>query len=283
MKSHRTIWNIAAAALGLALIAFALREALAVRERTAETRLSLDRRDRLTEEMMSLLEVDSRMRRPGTRRLVEAVSAYAANPAIASAEAFYALGLRRYYGEEDFAGAEEAYLRARDMRPDWSRPRNGLGILWFATGEEERGLASFGEALALEPTWSRPHSDMAILYRLAGRMEEAVREVEAALEIEPQDPVNHFNYGVILDLLGRHMEARVRYERALELSPGLPPALYNLACSYAREGHLEMALAYLMDSIDLDEAFREEAVYDPDFDKIRDRPEFNSIVKRSKV
>lgn len=262
-----------------AVVAFALRQTLDGGGSSEASEAAKNARDALAEEMLALLENDPRVRRPATQRIVESVAGYALRPTLASAETFYALGLRKYYGEEDFDGAEAAYLRAIEMDPGWSWPHNGLGIVRFATGREEKGLESFQEALRLEPGWSRPHSDMAILYRLTGRMDEAIREVEAALAIEPLHPINHYNYGVILDLLKRHTEARIRYETALERSPGLPPALYNLACSYAREGNVKTALPFLIESILLDEAFREEARFDPDFDPVRDNPEFISVLE----
>ncbi len=284
MKSHRTIWTIAAIAVFIALIALAFRRSperpasyLDDEEDLRATGVAMDERDRLAEEMIALLEKDPRVRRPATQRTVESVAAYALQPALATSETFYALGLRKYYGERRFEDAEEAFLMAIDMDPRWSWPRNGLGIVLFDTGREEQGLASFHEALRLDPDWSRPHSDMAILYRDSERMDEAIREVEAALEIEPLHPVNHYNYGVILDQLERHPEARARYETALELSPGLPQALYNLACSYAREGDLKTALPFWIESILLDEAFREEAAFDPDFDPVRDEADFVSV------
>ncbi len=277
MKSHRTIWTIAAIAVFIALIAFTFRRSLDDEQVLTVGAVAAAERDRLTEEMIALLERDPRVRRPRTQRTVENVAAYARQPALATSETFYALGLRKYYGEKRFEEAEEAFLKAIDMDPRWSWPRNGLGIVLFATGREEQGLASFHEALRLDPGWSRPHSDMAILYRDSGRMDEAIREIEAALEIEPFHPVNHYNYGVILDQIKRHREARARYETALELSPGLPQALYNLACSYAREGDPKTALPFWIESILLDEAFREEAVLDPDFDPVRDEPDFVSV------
>lgn len=277
MKSHRTIWTIAAIAVFAALIAFTFRQSLDDRPDLSAGAATAAERDRLTGEMISFLERDPRVRRPATQRTIEGVAAFAQQPDLATSKAFYALGLRKYYGEKRFEEAEEAFLTAIDMDPRWSWPRNGLGIVLFATGREEQGLSSFHEALRLDPGWSRPHSDMAILYRDSGRMDEAIREIEAALEIEPLHPVNHYNYGVILDQIKRHREARARYETALELSPGLPQALYNLACSYAREGDPKTALPFWIESILRDEAFREEAVLDPDFDPVRDEPDFVSV------
>jgi len=279
MKSHRTIWTIAAIAVFIALIALTFRRSLDDVQDLRATGAAVDKRDRLTEEMIALLEKDPRVRRPATQRTVESVSAHAQQPALVTSETFYALGLRKYYGEKKFEEAEEAFLMAIEMDSSWSWPHNGLGIVLFYTGREEQGLASFHEALRLDPDWSRPHSDMAILYRDSERMDAAIREVEAALEIEPLHPINHYNYGVILDQLERHPEARARYETALELSPGLPQALYNLACSYAREGDLKTALPFLLESIVLDEAFREEAAFDPDFDPVRDEPDFVSVIE----
>ncbi len=270
---------MAAVAVSVAAVAFALRQTLDTGGTMEVSQASKNSRDVLAEAMVSLLDNDPRVRRPATQGIVESVAAYSQHPTLASAETFYALGLLKYYGEKDFVGAESAYLRAIEMTPEWGWPRNGLGIVLFATGREKGGLESFREALRLEPGWSRPHSDMAILYRLTGRMDEAVREVEAALAIEPMHPINHYNYGVILDLLERHEEARARYEIALERSPGLPPALYNLACGYAREGDLKTAVPYLIESILLDEAFREEALNDSDFERVRNDPQFISVVK----
>ncbi|NIP88860.1 MAG: hypothetical protein GWO21_07825, partial [Gammaproteobacteria bacterium] len=70
--------------------------------------------------------MDHRVRRPETRAIVEEVAAYTDDPALATAEAFYALGLREYYGDFEPREAEKAFLQASRLRPDWAWPHNAL-------------------------------------------------------------------------------------------------------------------------------------------------------------
>ena len=67
------------------------------------------------------------------------------------------------------------------------------------------------------------------------------------------------------------------YERFLEESPGDAGFLYNLACAESRLGRTEKALEHLRQSAEAEERFRQAAVGDPDFDAIRDEPEFSAI------
>ncbi len=229
--------------------------------------------------MIEQLEMDPRVRSAETRSVVEVVAKYCNDPDLASAETWYAEGLRAYYGDSNPVAAEEAFARAARLRPEWAWPVNGLGIVEFVQGRMPQAEQSFARALELDPTWSRPHSDMAILYRRAGELSEAFNHAQAALAIEPDHPVNHFNYGVILDELGRHAEARAQYEQVLAVAPEMPQAAYNLACSYARQGDAAGAAPYLARAIAQDTAFREYATEDPDFDLIREDREFAQLIQ----
>ena len=67
------------------------------------------------------------------------------------------------------------------------------------------------------------------------------------------------------------------YEQMLEETPGDAPALYNLACAESLLGRKAEALEHLRQSVEADPAFKKNAVEDPDFDEIRDEPEFSAI------
>ena len=278
MKNHRTMWAIAAATAALALGAFALRQTIG--GKGAMPGHSAADRDRVVAQMIGRLEMDPRVRSAATRSLVEMAAKYSGDRALASAETWYAEGLRAYYGESNAAAAEAAFSRSAKLRPEWAWPVNGLGIVEFTEGRRGDAERSFARALELDPAWSRPHSDMAILYRRAGELGEAFNHARQALAIEPEHPVNHFNYGVILDELGRHTEARTEYERVLAAAPDMPQAAYNLACGYARQGDAGTALPYLARAIAMDEGLRDYATEDPDFDPIRKDREFAWMIHR---
>jgi tetratricopeptide (TPR) repeat protein len=67
------------------------------------------------------------------------------------------------------------------------------------------------------------------------------------------------------------------YEELLAESPGDAGLLYNLACAKSLLGRKDEALANLRQSIEANPEFKRYAVEDPDFDAIRDDPEFSAI------
>jgi tetratricopeptide (TPR) repeat protein len=72
-------------------------------------------------------------------------------------------------------------------------------------------------------------------------------------------------------------KAAETYERFLDETPGEPGFLYNLACAESRLGRKESALMHLRQSVEADAQYGKNALADPDFDAIRDDPEFSVI------
>lgn len=78
--------------------------------------------------------------------------------------------------------------------------------------------------------------------------------------------------------------ATKEYDKALELLTGVlqehPDAaavLYNLACAESMSGRTAEAIKHLGRSVEMSDRFREFAQTDPDFDPIRDEPEFQKL------
>ena len=67
------------------------------------------------------------------------------------------------------------------------------------------------------------------------------------------------------------------FEKLLDEQPGDAGFLYNLACAESLLGRKESALRHLRQSIEADAVFKRNALEDPDFDAIRDDPEFSAI------
>jgi tetratricopeptide (TPR) repeat protein len=72
-------------------------------------------------------------------------------------------------------------------------------------------------------------------------------------------------------------KAAETYEQFLDETPGDAGLLYNLACAESRLGRKEAALRHLRQSVETDAQYKKNAVEDPDFDAIRDDPEFSAI------
>jgi tetratricopeptide (TPR) repeat protein len=83
--------------------------------------------------------------------------------------------------------------------------------------------------------------------------------------------------GLTLYSAGEYEKAAETYARLLAETPGEARFLYNLACSEAQLGRKEQALDHLRQAIETNPHLKESAPRDPDFDPIRDEPEFSAI------
>jgi len=83
--------------------------------------------------------------------------------------------------------------------------------------------------------------------------------------------------GLTLYSAGEYEKAAETYERLLAETPDEARFLYNLACSEAQLGRKEQALDHLRQAIEANPQIKESAPRDPDFDPIRDEPEFSAI------
>jgi tetratricopeptide (TPR) repeat protein len=86
------------------------------------------------------------------------------------------------------------------------------------------------------------------------------------------------NYGVLLHNRGEYMLAVKYLDQALELQPRDEGALYCLAAAQARAGDVAAALRALRAAIDANPATRAQARRDADFELLRQRGEFLSLV-----
>ena len=239
--------------------------------------LSVAQIQMLVETMKACLENDPQARRSNTRSLVNGIAALAEEGLYETADTFYALGVRRA-AQRDYDGAEEAYRRAIDLRPNWNWAYSGLGILMHSQGRMPEAETAFRKAIELDPDWSRAHNDLAILLRLTGRYEEAEVEALRALELNPNAVATRNNFGNLLVALKRYDEAEAEYRLAIAVEPDHPAPYYNLACLASLRGRTEEVVPLLLCAIEFDASYRDEARNDDDFDSVREDPAFQILV-----
>jgi Flp pilus assembly protein TadD len=284
MKRHRVFWVIAAVmALATALV-IASREVRAPGPSTPDGLIERLGHDLTPAQIHTLinttfacLAVDPQARRDNTRSLVKNVGWLAESGVHVSAETYFALGLYRA-AQFDPRAAEQAYRKAIELRPAWSWPYNGLGILLHSLDRVPEAEQAFREAIHLDPNWSRAHNDLAILFRLTGRFSEAEEEALRAIELDPESVATHNNYGNLLVALERFDEAEAAYRKAISIEPDHPAPYYNLACLASLQSKREEVLALLLCAIEFDDAYRKEARTDSDFDTMRDDPAFQRLL-----
>ena len=273
---HRAIWLITGTVVLLTAATLAVRE---IGQRASAHR-ELDAAGTQVRAMLRCLDADPSAEHEATKAAVKAVAALARTGVLDSAETRYALAL--FATEQElFEAAEAAFREAIALKPGWSWPYSGLGVLLanHTPGRTREAEEAFRQAIRLDPNWSRPHDNLAVLLRMADRFDEAESQALAALALAPNSVAAHNNYGNLLVTCKRLDEAEPHYLKAIELAPRHPKPYYNLACLYSLEDNGDKAIPLLAKAIELDDVFSEEACEDPDFDNIRNDPAFRALVR----
>lgn len=158
--------------------------------------------------------------------------------------------------------AEEKYAEALRIKPDMHEAAYGWGNAFLAQAETKG---------------NSPEADR--LYKEAGE------KYADALRIRPNNDEAAYNWGIALvaqaqtkgnspEAAQLYKTAREKYTEALRIKPDDQETVYNLACLYALEGDINSSLNHLINWKELVPTPSRSALDDPDFDKIRDHPDF---------
>jgi tetratricopeptide (TPR) repeat protein len=117
-----------------------------------------------------------------------------------------------------------------------------------------------------------------LAYRIMRRYHEAIPPLKTAGEIDPENI--HVNLAIAwcYKRVGRIDLAIQALEEALEVNAAEGILYYNLACYWSLANHVGLALAYLAKAFELDSNYRDRVVEEPDFEPLRDHPEFQSLL-----
>ena len=118
---------------------------------------------------------------------------------------------------------------------------------YFATGELEKEAQTYELWKANYPRDSVPHGNLGANYTSSGQHEKGLAEFQEALRLEPDDVTNYANLGASYLFLNRLDEAKSTFDRALarKLDAGaLRWNIYNLAFLRGDSAQMEQQLAW---------------------------------------
>ena len=173
------------------------------------------------------------------RVIAAAEKALAIDPTLA--EAHTALGSARGHYFWEWRAAEESFLRALALNPQYSLAHAYYALTLAATGRHERARDAIARAQHIDPLSQIVNALVGWVAFYARRLDDAIHQYKIAIEMEPNFPVVHSFLGFAYLAAGRPDEALAEFKSI----PAFRTALGGLGHALAACGHLDEARAVL--------------------------------------
>jgi len=105
------------------------------------------------------------------------------------AEAHYALAILKTWSDWDWDGAEPAFLRAIELKPNWADVRAYYAHYLMITGRTDEAIAEMEQAVGIDPYNALVQVLNGVLLENTGRCEEALAFYRSTLEAAPNNPL----------------------------------------------------------------------------------------------
>jgi adenylate cyclase len=202
------------------------------------------------------------------------------------AEAHVAAG-QVFSMEQRYAEAAAAFERAIELDPTFFDAWYYYGRSCFKSGDFEKSVRLFEKAESVRPEdYQSPYLASLALTKLdrrdeARRAEErALERVTRHLELNPHDARACVLHAGTLAKRGDTEGARPWIDQAMSLAPDDDAILYNAGCALSILGEGDKALDALEKAIDAGLAGGDWVPRDPDWERLRDHPRFQTLVAR---
>ena len=110
------------------------------------------------------------------------------------------------------------------------------GIAYANLGQLQRAIADLDEAIRLDPRRSEAYSDRGIFYSSLGQPARAIEDFDEAIRLDPQNALAYNNRGVHYFKLTQFQRAIEDYDEAIRLDLQYADAFAGLAMAYAALG-----------------------------------------------
>ena len=189
--------------------------------------------------------------------------------------------------EQRYVEAAAEFERAIELDPTLFDAYYYYARSCFKAGDLNKALKLFQKAHSARPEDYQSAALIASVLRQLDRSDEAQRAARLAiesinrhLELNPEE-ARAFNLGaIILARSGEVERAKQWNERAMSLAPDDDAILYNASCVFAVLGEEDQALAGLQRAIEAGLAGGDWVSHDPDWERLRDHPRFQTLVQR---
>jgi tetratricopeptide (TPR) repeat protein len=161
------------------------------------------------------------------------------------AEVLYSLA-RCLYTQAQYHKAETLYLRVLQIKPDYLKAEENLGLAYEADNQSEKAEVALRTAIGWatkQPSDEWPFLNLGALLLDHDRPVEAIPFLEKAAAIAPKSALCHEKLGRALEQSGKVSAGVTELEAAVQLDPKNPNIHFELGHAYRQAGALDKARA----------------------------------------
>lgn len=169
-----------------------------------------------------------------------------------------------YHQLQQLDSAKKNYEKALKLDRGYAEALNNIGTVYYGKKSYRRAIGYYQRALRLAPSASI-YSNLGTAYFARKQYQKAADAYQEALTLDPEVFEHKSNYGTLLE--DRNVQERAKFH-------------YYLAKMYAKSGRNELALQYVRKAIE--EGFKDRNKFseDPEFQALRNTPEFQELLTR---
>jgi DNA-binding winged helix-turn-helix (wHTH) protein/tetratricopeptide (TPR) repeat protein len=164
-------------------------------------------------------------------------------------EAHASLGFFRFLYDWDFAGAEESFVKAVALSPNYAEAHHWYAIYLANIGRHEEAFREAEMAVDLDPLSLLMNMTAALNFYTGRQYDRAIVQLKTVIEMDQHFPAARSVLGNVYVQKGMFAEALSQYGEVLNLVKGVPPVAASvkviMAQAFARWGKKDEALTLL--------------------------------------
>lgn len=145
--------------------------------------------------------------------------------------------------------AEENYLKALKVDPEFAITHNNLGLVYFERNQCDKALERFNSSIKYDPTYPKPVNNLGAVYYEFQDYDKAIEYFEKSLKIKPGYSRAYLNIGRAYLYKGDFQKSLSALKKTLELDPYDTDAYFHIAENYSAQGQYRAAVEALNKAI----------------------------------
>ncbi len=139
--------------------------------------------------------------------------------------------------------------------PNSYRAHNGLGLVYYNSGELNKAQNEFETAIKLQPFYEEAYVNLGLAYMDKNELEKAISVFTRGIKLNPNNPLFHLNLGITYAKANMSIQAIDSFKKAAKLQPENPTIYNNWGLLYAGIGMRKEAIAMFKKAISLDSKY----------------------------